>query len=149
MPSGLQRISWKPKSLFDKGDTACSLILNDVELFVTVSGAQLDLEYLLQKLLNAMTELEELKPAVQQKINELDKKHAYQVNGCSQLHQNNSLDWSPVKKQTLTNYDVTKVQLVLHHISINYYLSSICHSASLVHFMVATLILGDNFIFTQ
>uniref|UniRef100_A0A2N9HZI6 MPN domain-containing protein n=1 Tax=Fagus sylvatica TaxID=28930 RepID=A0A2N9HZI6_FAGSY len=35
--------------------------------------------YSTKKLLNAMTELEELKPAVQQKINELDKKHAYQA----------------------------------------------------------------------
>jgi STAM-binding protein len=57
----------------------------------------------------ALTELEQLKPAVQQKIIELNRKQAYQVNGLGQFHQNNSLHWSPVKKQTLTNYDVSKV----------------------------------------
>ncbi|KAK7840520.1 amsh-like ubiquitin thioesterase 1 [Quercus suber] len=64
--------------------------------------------YLKKKLLATLTELEELKPAVQQKIDELNKKHAYHVNGSSQFHRNNSWDWSPVKKQSLTNYDVTK-----------------------------------------
>lgn len=65
--------------------------------------------YLRKKFLIALTELEELKPAVQQKLNESNRKEIYQVNEPRQFHQNNSFDWSPVKRQTLTNYDLTKV----------------------------------------
>ncbi|GAV90677.1 JAB domain-containing protein [Cephalotus follicularis] len=64
--------------------------------------------HLKKRLLNALNELEELKPAVQQKINELNRKQTYQVNGRGPIHQNNSLDWSSVTKPMLTNYDVTK-----------------------------------------
>ncbi|KAE8124909.1 hypothetical protein FH972_019752 [Carpinus fangiana] len=64
--------------------------------------------YLRKKFLMALTELEELKPVVQQKIIELNRKQAHQVNRLGQFHQNNSLHWSPVKNQNLTNYDVTK-----------------------------------------
>ncbi|XP_040996458.1 AMSH-like ubiquitin thioesterase 1 [Juglans microcarpa x Juglans regia] len=64
--------------------------------------------YLKKRFLSALAELEKLKPAVQLKITELNRKDTYQVNGRGQLHQNNSLDWSPVKKQTSTNYDLIK-----------------------------------------
>jgi hypothetical protein len=77
----------------------------------------------------ALTELEELKPVVQQKIIELNRKHAHQVNGLGQFHQNNSLHWSPVKKPTLTNYDVTKVQflcIILVEVSISFQFAELC-----------------------
>ncbi|XP_007036552.2 PREDICTED: AMSH-like ubiquitin thioesterase 1 [Theobroma cacao] len=55
--------------------------------------------YLKKKLLNALSELEELKPAVQQKISELNRKYTYQ---------SNSLQQSSVKNQSLTYYGATK-----------------------------------------
>ncbi|KAK3225306.1 hypothetical protein Dsin_005168 [Dipteronia sinensis] len=55
--------------------------------------------YLNKKLLIAVSELEELKPAVQQRINELNRKHTAQ---------NNLLESPSVKKVTLTNYDRTE-----------------------------------------
>ncbi|KAF5730349.1 putative amsh [Tripterygium wilfordii] len=61
--------------------------------------------YLKKKLLNALSELEDLKPVVQQKINELDRKHTQQANGLGYRHQNDSLEWPYVKKQS---YNVTK-----------------------------------------
>lgn len=64
--------------------------------------------YLKKKLLNALSELEELQPAVQQKINELNREKTNQVTGWSHASQNSTLEWPSVKKQTLTNYDVTK-----------------------------------------
>ncbi|KAJ4713415.1 AMSH-like ubiquitin thioesterase 1 [Melia azedarach] len=64
--------------------------------------------YLKKKLLNALSELEELQPAVQQKINELDRKKTYQVNGWGHVAQNDTPQWPSVQKQTLTNYAVTK-----------------------------------------
>ncbi|XP_044477334.1 AMSH-like ubiquitin thioesterase 1 isoform X2 [Mangifera indica] len=64
--------------------------------------------YLKKKLLSAVAELEELKPVVQQKINELNRKHTYQTNGWVSVAQNASLEWPSVKKQTITNYNVTK-----------------------------------------
>ncbi|KAH9778749.1 AMSH-like ubiquitin thioesterase 1 [Citrus sinensis] len=64
--------------------------------------------YLKKKLLNALSELEELQPAVQQKINELNRKKTNQVTGWSHASQNSTLEWPSLKKQTLTNYDVTK-----------------------------------------
>jgi hypothetical protein len=81
----------------------------------------------------ALTELEELKPVVQQKIIELNRKHAHQVNGLGQFHQNNSLHWSPVKKPTLTNYDVTKVQflcIILVEVSISFQFAELCLGGS-------------------
>ncbi|OAY50178.1 AMSH-like ubiquitin thioesterase 1 [Manihot esculenta] len=63
--------------------------------------------HLKKKLLNAVNELEELKPGVQQKINELNRKYTHQVNGYG-THQHDSLEWPPVKKKTLTSYDMTK-----------------------------------------
>ncbi|EOY21054.1 Associated molecule with the SH3 domain of STAM 1 isoform 2, partial [Theobroma cacao] len=55
--------------------------------------------YLKKKLLNALSELEDLKPAVQQKISELNRKYTYQ---------SNSLQQSSVKNQSLTYYGATK-----------------------------------------
>ncbi|KAJ0487878.1 putative proteasome endopeptidase complex [Helianthus annuus] len=45
------------------------------------ASLQRDKIYLKKKSLSAITELEELKPAVLQKINDLSRKHAYQSNG--------------------------------------------------------------------
>ncbi|KAA8541251.1 hypothetical protein F0562_025142 [Nyssa sinensis] len=65
-----------------------------------------------RKLLNALRELEELKPAVQQKTDELNRKHIYQVNEWGHLHQNgsfdSSLEWPPIKKQSSISYGITK-----------------------------------------
>ncbi|KAA8542725.1 hypothetical protein F0562_023877 [Nyssa sinensis] len=66
-----------------------------------------------KKLLNALTELEELQPAVQQKIDELNRKHTYKVNGWGHLHPNgsfgSSVEWPPpVKNQSVTSYGITK-----------------------------------------
>ncbi|KAI4347194.1 hypothetical protein L6164_008028 [Bauhinia variegata] len=55
-----------------------------------------------KKLLNSLNELEELKPLVQQKINELKSRQAYLKNGCGKFHSNDSVQFAPVKKQTLT-----------------------------------------------
>ncbi|KAG5022101.1 hypothetical protein JHK85_018443 [Glycine max] len=49
-----------------------------------------------------------LKPVVQQKINELNSKLAYQQNGQGKFSSNNSLDFSPVKKQTSASYGLIK-----------------------------------------
>ncbi|KDP20138.1 hypothetical protein JCGZ_05907 [Jatropha curcas] len=61
-----------------------------------------------KKLLNAVNELEDLKPEVQQKINEFNRKHTHQVNGRDYFLQNDSLEWPPVKKKTLTSYNGIK-----------------------------------------
>ncbi|KAB2066841.1 hypothetical protein ES319_A09G186000v1 [Gossypium barbadense] len=55
--------------------------------------------YLKKRLINALTELEDLKPQVQQKINELNRIYTYQ---------STSLEQSAVKNQNLTYYGVTK-----------------------------------------
>ncbi|XVF50565.1 hypothetical protein PTKIN_Ptkin04bG0111200 [Pterospermum kingtungense] len=55
--------------------------------------------YLKKRLLNALNELEDLKPAVQQKINELNRRCTYP---------NNSLQQFDVKNQSLTYYGVKK-----------------------------------------
>lgn len=51
-----------------------------------------------KQLLNALNELEELKPAVSQKIEELDAKQKYQLNGWGQPDSSNSLEWPPKNK---------------------------------------------------
>ncbi|KAM7479691.1 hypothetical protein LguiA_027904 [Lonicera macranthoides] len=65
-----------------------------------------------KKLLNALSELEKLKPAVKQKIDELNKKHAYQADGWAHPRQNNlvdsSLEWPSVQKKNMNNYALTK-----------------------------------------
>ncbi|KAH1241226.1 AMSH-like ubiquitin thioesterase 1 [Glycine max] len=65
-------------------------------------------ESLKKKLLISLNELENLKPVVQQKINELNSKLAYQQNGQGKFSSNNSLDFSPVKKQTSASYGLIK-----------------------------------------
>ncbi|XVE58792.1 hypothetical protein DITRI_Ditri04bG0197500 [Diplodiscus trichospermus] len=56
-------------------------------------------EYLRKRLLNTLNELEDLKPAVQQKLNELNRRYTYQSNSSQQ---------SAVKNQNLTYYGVRK-----------------------------------------
>ncbi|KAK8490136.1 hypothetical protein V6N13_097275 [Hibiscus sabdariffa] len=55
--------------------------------------------YFKKRLVNALTELEDLKPQVQQKIIELNRRYTYQ---------SNSVQQSAVKKQNLTYHGVTK-----------------------------------------
>ncbi|GMI71533.1 associated molecule with the SH3 domain of STAM 1 [Hibiscus trionum] len=55
--------------------------------------------YFKKRLVNALTELEDLKPQVLQKINELNRRYTYQINSVPQ---------SAVKNQNLTYYGVTK-----------------------------------------
>lgn len=62
----------------------------------------------MQRLLNAVIELEQLKPAVQQKINELNRKHLDQMNGG---YHNSSLALTPVEKQSLTYNGVNRVYI--------------------------------------
>lgn len=73
---------------------------------------QTNKSYLKKRLLNAMGELETLKPKVQSKIDELNRKHTYQANGWGHLPQNSSFDssleWPPIKKQSITSYAITK-----------------------------------------
>ncbi|CAI0400854.1 unnamed protein product [Linum tenue] len=64
--------------------------------------------YLKKKLLASVEELEKLKPAVQQRINELNHHHTYQVNGWSNNHQSDASQWPPVKNGTMPSYDLTK-----------------------------------------
>ncbi|KAJ7975139.1 AMSH-like ubiquitin thioesterase 1 [Quillaja saponaria] len=64
--------------------------------------------FLKKKLLNALSELEELKPVVQQKINEHNRKQASQLNGRGQFYSNSLMEISPMKKQSLTGYDERK-----------------------------------------
>ncbi|CAK7349709.1 unnamed protein product [Dovyalis caffra] len=66
-------------------------------------------DYLRKKFLIALGELEKLKPAVRQRINELNGKHTHQVNGWSYNHQNDLLDKPPFNKKTLIGNVVTKV----------------------------------------
>ncbi|XP_059640837.1 AMSH-like ubiquitin thioesterase 1 isoform X2 [Cornus florida] len=76
------------------------------------ASRQSNTNFLMKKLLDALNELEELKPAVQQKLDELNRKHVYQVNGWGHIHQNSSFDSSlelyPIKKQTATSHNITK-----------------------------------------
>ncbi|KAJ4843297.1 AMSH-like ubiquitin thioesterase 1 [Turnera subulata] len=65
-------------------------------------------DYLRKKLLVALTELEQLKPVVQQKIDELNRKHTCQANGWDNNHQNDLFEWPPVRKKALPSYNVTK-----------------------------------------
>ncbi|XP_022924125.1 AMSH-like ubiquitin thioesterase 1 [Cucurbita moschata] len=57
--------------------------------------------YFRKKLLNALSELEELKPSVQRKVDEINGKQKYQVNGRGNQHQNGSSDWHSGGKQHL------------------------------------------------
>ncbi|KAL6010857.1 hypothetical protein ACLOJK_001299 [Asimina triloba] len=66
------------------------------------------------KLLNAMTELEALKPAVQSLIEELNRKRTRRVHRSHQVHQNlpveSSLEWPPVKSPIQANCEIRQVQ---------------------------------------
>ncbi|KAK3440473.1 hypothetical protein EUGRSUZ_B00736 [Eucalyptus grandis] len=59
--------------------------------------------------LNALTELEQLKPKVRQILDDSNRKQANQMNNRGYRNQSNSLEWTPVRKQTLTNYDMKVV----------------------------------------
>lgn len=67
----------------------------------------------LKRLLNAVAELEQLKPIVQQKLEELNRKSTYQVNKGNNHHQNTLLGFSgefyPANKQNPKAYGTTKV----------------------------------------
>ncbi|MQM20795.1 hypothetical protein Taro_053823 [Colocasia esculenta] len=71
-----------------------------------------------KKLLNALTELEELKPNVQRRIEELNRKSRNQVNRWGPVQQiqqnlhNDSLEWPPpVRRQAVTNYENKQAML--------------------------------------
>ncbi|KAG5536115.1 hypothetical protein RHGRI_023784 [Rhododendron griersonianum] len=67
-----------------------------------------------KKLLSAVSEMEMLKPKVQKKIAELNRRHMDQANGWGHVPQNSrfdsSLEWPPIKKQSLTSFVITKTQ---------------------------------------
>ncbi|XVF09575.1 hypothetical protein REPUB_Repub07fG0106100 [Reevesia pubescens] len=75
------------------------------------ASAQNQKVYLKKRLLNALNELEDLKPAVQQKIDELNRRYTYQ---------SNSLQQSAVKNQSLTYYGLTKAARPVGR-ELNYY----------------------------
>uniref|UniRef100_A0A1D1Z7D3 AMSH-like ubiquitin thioesterase 1 n=1 Tax=Anthurium amnicola TaxID=1678845 RepID=A0A1D1Z7D3_9ARAE len=66
-----------------------------------------------KKLLNALSELEELKPNVQRRIEELNRKSRNQVNRWGQVQQNvqdDSLEWPPpVRRHALTKFENKQV----------------------------------------
>lgn len=77
-----------------------------------------------------------LKPKVQKKIAELNRRHMDQANGWGHIPQNSqfdsSLEWPPIKKQSLTSFVITKVQM---HISAgSYHLFNLLVSSSLIGF---------------
>ncbi|OVA04966.1 JAB/MPN domain [Macleaya cordata] len=61
-----------------------------------------------KKLLDALSELESLKPAVQQQIEGLNRKSTSQVGLWGDYPDDSSLEWPPVKKQTPPNYEIRK-----------------------------------------
>ncbi|KAF9667591.1 hypothetical protein SADUNF_Sadunf15G0039500 [Salix dunnii] len=65
-------------------------------------------DYLRKNFLNALGELEQLKTAVQQRINELNKKRTHQVNGWGLNSQNDLLEKHPYNKKILNGNGVTK-----------------------------------------
>ncbi|KAF9671374.1 hypothetical protein SADUNF_Sadunf12G0040700 [Salix dunnii] len=64
--------------------------------------------YLRRKFLDALTELEQLKPTVQQRIKELTWKTTQQSNGRGYKYQNDPLEKLPFNKKTLIGSSVTK-----------------------------------------
>ncbi|XP_019446250.1 PREDICTED: AMSH-like ubiquitin thioesterase 1 isoform X1 [Lupinus angustifolius] len=74
------------------------------------TSSQRQKELLRKRLLSSVIELEKLKPVVQLKINEFNSRQMYQPNRRENNHSNNFMDFSPVKKKTLTSYDQTKVK---------------------------------------
>ncbi|GMH03955.1 hypothetical protein Nepgr_005794 [Nepenthes gracilis] len=74
-----------------------------------------------KQLLNALNELEELKPVVKQKIDELDRNHAHQVNGWTHMNSDDSvtsIDMPANKKQPFTNNQLVKVSAAVARDSI-------------------------------
>ncbi|CAK8579580.1 unnamed protein product [Lathyrus sativus] len=65
-------------------------------------------ELLRKKLLASVIELEKLKPLAQQKINELNSRKSYQQSRRENFQSNFTIDFSPVKKQTMASYDQIK-----------------------------------------
>uniref|UniRef100_A0A6N2L8Y1 MPN domain-containing protein n=1 Tax=Salix viminalis TaxID=40686 RepID=A0A6N2L8Y1_SALVM len=65
-------------------------------------------DYLRKNFLNALGELEQLKTAVQQRINELNRKHTHQVNGWGFNSQDDLLEKHPYNKKILNCNGVTK-----------------------------------------
>ncbi|XP_062029497.1 AMSH-like ubiquitin thioesterase 1 [Rosa rugosa] len=68
------------------------------------ASVQREKDILKMKLLNALCELEKLKPAVKQKNDEFNRRNAYQNNGWGHNHQIQA----PPKKQNLISYDINK-----------------------------------------
>ncbi|XP_010549118.1 PREDICTED: AMSH-like ubiquitin thioesterase 1 [Tarenaya hassleriana] len=66
-------------------------------------------EFLKMRLLDVLTELEKLKPVVQQRINELNAKMMPRLNSLAHHHVNGSPGWSSVSKPSLSSYNQTKV----------------------------------------
>ncbi|XP_030535132.1 AMSH-like ubiquitin thioesterase 1 isoform X2 [Rhodamnia argentea] len=73
------------------------------------ASSQKKKDLLKKQLLNALTELEELKPKVQQKIDGSNRKQANQMNNWGYCNQSSSLEWTPGRKQISTNYDMKVV----------------------------------------
>ncbi|XP_015070862.1 AMSH-like ubiquitin thioesterase 1 [Solanum pennellii] len=69
--------------------------------------------YLKKRLLNAVAELEDLKPIVQQKLEALNRKSTYQVNKGNNHHQNNLLgfsgEYSPANNQSFKAWGANKI----------------------------------------
>ncbi|KAL7587144.1 hypothetical protein Lser_V15G40834 [Lactuca serriola] len=79
------------------------------------ASVQRDKLYLKKKILSVITELEGLKPAVREKLEELSRKHTYQSNGWSNLPQTKLFESSKslpsVRQQTsLNTYAINKYQ---------------------------------------
>ncbi|GFP94655.1 amsh-like ubiquitin thioesterase 1 [Phtheirospermum japonicum] len=75
------------------------------------TSAQVNKLYLKRKLITALTELEDLKPAVQEKLEELHNKQIYQLNKQQNSWKNDTLESSvewPAVKQNLNGYSVNK-----------------------------------------
>ncbi|XP_010264320.1 PREDICTED: AMSH-like ubiquitin thioesterase 1 [Nelumbo nucifera] len=67
--------------------------------------------YFKKKLMNALSELEALKPVVQQKIEELNRNHMNQVDRFDHNDiSDSSVEWPPVRKKIPTNYGTRKTQ---------------------------------------
>lgn len=78
--------------------------------------------------------MEMLKPKVQEKIAELNRRHMDQANGWGHVPQNSrfdsSFEWPPIKKQSLTSFVITKVRM--HVSAFSYCLFNLLVSSSLI-----------------
>lgn len=125
LPSRLSSITAEQQNLFEKGKAIDAFPLCSYVSFTSSYFLIFDLK----KLLNAVAELEELKPIVQQKLEELNRKSRYQVNKGNNHHQNNlvgfSGQYSPANKQSFKAWGTNKVCTM-------YVLLLMCHSSVLV-----------------